>query len=361
MRLAITGITSGVGMRLAEVALARGHAVAGLVRDPARADARRIGASGARLVHGDLDAQGALGELCRDADALLHLAAHVGDQGTLEQFERVNVEGTRNVVEAAAAGAVRRFVHLSSVAVYGRPAQGRITEEWPTKKIGLPYEDTKTEAERVAFRRGAVLGLEVAAVRPPIIYGPYDRNFMPRAFQAIRGRRFLLIDGGAAPLNVAWVDHVVDVLLLAAEHPAATGQAFNVMDEVDTRPPSVREVGEIIAREAGLPRPFLSLPQPVARALARVVERGWEMAGAAGPAPLTPFVVTILTRDVVYDASKAVALLGWSPKIRAAEGLARAARAFSQTLRDGAASAPERRPPADALRGAPRAGASNGR
>ncbi len=329
MRLAVTGITSGVGVRLAEVALSRGHAVHGLVRDPAREDARRLAALGASLVHGDLDATAALGELCRGADAVLHLAAHVGDQGTPEEFERVNVTGTRNVVEAAAAGGVRRFVQLSSTAVYGRPDHGQVTEDWPAKKIGLPYEDTKTEAERLAFRRGALLGLEVAAVRPPIIYGPYDRNFMPRAIQAIRGRRFLLIDGGRAPLNVVWVDHVVDVLLLAAEHPAAPGQAFNVMDEVDSRPPSVREVGEIIARAAGLPRPFLSLPQPAARVLARLVEAAWSALGAKGPAPLTPFVVTILTREVVYDSSKAVALLGWSPQIRAATGLARAAREAS--------------------------------
>jgi nucleoside-diphosphate-sugar epimerase len=327
MKLAVTGITSGVGMRLVEMALAGGHEVAGLVRDPGRADARRLAGLGARLVHGDLDTTAALADLCRGAGAALHLAAHVGDEGTLEQFERVNVTGTRNVVEAAAAMGVRRFVHLSSVAVYGRPPHGRVTEEWPTKKIGLPYEDTKTEAERLAFQRGGLLGLEVAAVRPPIIYGPYDRNFMPRAVAALRGRRFLLIDGGRAPLNVAWVDHVVEVLLLAASHPAAAGQAFNVMDEVDTFPPSVREVGEILARELGLPRPVLSLPAPAARLLARVVERLWKAAGAAGPPPITPFVVTQVTREVVYDASKAVALLGWGPKIRAAEGLARAARA----------------------------------
>jgi len=326
MRFAVTGITGGVGRRLAEMALARGHAVAGLARDPGRDDARKIGALGARVIPGDLDDRAALANLCHDADAVLHLAAHVGDQGELEQFERVNVIGTRNVIEAAAAKSVRRFVHLSSTAVYGRPGSGRVTEEWPTKKIGRPYEDTKTEAERLAFRCGALLGLQVSAVRPPIIYGPYDRNFMPRIIAAVRGRRFLLIDGGRAPLNVAWVDHVVEVLLLAAEHPAAAGQAFNVMDNVDARPPSVREVGEIIARECGLPRPFLFIPQPAARALARVVERGWKMVGAQGPAPLTPFVVVMLTRDVIYDASKAVALLGWGPKIHAAEGLSRAAR-----------------------------------
>lgn len=326
MRLAVTGITSGVGMRLAEIALEAGHEVRGLVRDPERADVRKLARLGVRPVHGDLDATEALDALCEGADVVVHAAAHVGDSGTPEEFEHVNVTGTRNVVDAAGRAKVRRLVHLSSTAVYGRPPHGRVTEEWPTKKIGLPYEDTKTEAERLAFRRGALLGVEIAAVRPPIIYGPYDRNFLPRAMAALRGHRFLLVDGGHAPLNVVWVDHVVDVILRAAAIPEAAGHAFNVMDEVDTLPPSVREVAETIAREAGLPPPRLSLPQGAARALARALERGWELARAKSTPPITTFVVTILTREVVYDSGKAVRLLGWSPKIRALQGIARFAR-----------------------------------
>jgi nucleoside-diphosphate-sugar epimerase len=327
MRIAVTGITSGVGVRLAEIALAAGHTVAGLVREPARADAVRLARLGVRLVPGDLDATDALDDLCRGAEVVVHTAAHVGDTGTPEQFERVNVGGTRHTIDAAARAGVGRFVHLSSVAVYGRPAHGRITEDWPTKKIGLPYEDTKADAERLAFRRGRLHGLEVAAVRPPIIYGPYDRNFLPRAMGALASHRFLLVDGGVTPLNVVWVDHVVDVILRAAQSPAAAGEAFNVMDEVDTRPPSVRQVAETIAREAGLPPPRLSLPSGVARVLAQVVEKGWELAGAKSTPPLTPFVVTMLTRDVVYDSGKAVRVLGWSPQIRALQGIARFARA----------------------------------
>ena len=326
MRIAVTGVTSGVGMRLAEIALAEGHTITGLVRDPQREDARRLAGLGVQLVPGDLDATAALDELCRGADAVIHTAAHVGDQGTLEQFERVNVGGTRNTIEAAARASVPRFVHLSSVAVYGRPPHGRVTEDWPTKKIGLPYEDTKTEAERLAFQVGKLAGIEVTAVRPPLIYGPYDRNFLPRAMAALRGHRFLLIDGGHAPLNLVWVDHVVDVLLRAAALPAAAGEIFNIMDEVDTRPPSVREVAETIARAAGLPRPRLSLPMPVARVVAKAVERGWEIAGAKGTPPITSFVVTMLTRDVIYDSGKAVRLLGFRPKIRALQGIARFAR-----------------------------------
>jgi nucleoside-diphosphate-sugar epimerase len=329
MKLAVTGITSGIGKRLADVAIERGDTIAALVRDPMRDDARNLGARGVRLVRGDLDDRAALVEVARGADVFVHMAAHVGDWGPLAQFERVNVDGTRNAVEAAAAAGVPRFLQLSSTAVYGRPDRGRVTEEWPTRKIGLPYEDTKTAAERLAFERGAELGLSVVAVRPPIVYGPYDKNFMPRALDALRHRRFLLVDGGRAPLNVVWVDHVIDVLLRAADRSDIRGEAFNVMDDVAQRPPSVREVGETIAREAGLPPPKLSLPFPVAMAAGVLLERAYVIARAAKPPPISPFVVRLLTRDVVYDASKAARMLGWKPQLAALEGIARFAREAS--------------------------------
>jgi nucleoside-diphosphate-sugar epimerase len=150
---------------------------------------------------------------------------------------------------------------------------------------------------------------------------------MPRAKAALARRTFLLVDGGRAALNVVWVDHVVDVLLRCAERPEAVGEAFNVMDEVDGRPPTVREVAETIAREAGLPPPRFSLPFPVAMALGHVVEKAFVLARAKRAPPITPFVVRILTRDVVYDASKAARVLGWKPTLRALEGIARFARA----------------------------------
>jgi 2-alkyl-3-oxoalkanoate reductase len=345
MRLAVTGITSGVGMRLAEIALARGDQVAGLVRDPGRADARALEALGVKLVPGDLDDEAALEALGRSADAFLHLAAHVGDTGAAEHFERVNVGGTRNAIRAASRSKVPRFVHLSSSAVYGRPDRGRVTEEWPTRKIGLPYEDTKTEAERVAFRLGRELGIAAVAVRPPIIYGPNDRNFMPRALAALRAGRFLLVDGGRAPLNLVWVDHVVDVLLRAAEHPDAPGEAFNVMDEVEGRPPTVREVGEAIAREAGLPSPRLSLPYPVAMGVGFLVHKAFAVARPTSHPPISPFVVKLLTRHVIYDASKAARVLGWAPKLRAIDGVARVARLFAERSEDASSAAGARASP----------------
>jgi nucleoside-diphosphate-sugar epimerase len=320
-------------MRLAEVALERGYAVRALVRDTKREDARSLEAKGVELVAGDLERASALEALARGAQAVLHLAAHVGDAGDRATFERVNVGGTRLAVEGAAKAGATRFVQLSSTAIYGRPDRGRVDETWPGRESGQPYDDTKLAAERLAFERGRELGLEVVAIRPPIIYGPYDKNFMPRAVDALFGRRFLLVGGGRAPLNMVWVDHLVDALLLAAERDGIAGEAFNLMDEVERTPPTVREVAETIARAVGAPLPRLSLPYPIALGLGALVEKGFALAKPGATPPLSPFVVRILTRHVVYDASKATRLLGWKPRVGTLEGVRREAEAFAARRR----------------------------
>ena len=282
--------------------------------------------AGVHIVGGYIRDADALRELCEGCDGCVHMAARVGDWGEREQFERVNVGGTRAALEASAAAGVRRFVQLSSKAVYGRPDEGRITEQWPTRLTGVAYDDTKVESERLAFEYGKELGLEVVAVRPPVIYGPYDRNFLPRLLKLLAKGRVLLVNGGRAPLNMVWVDHVVDVCLLALEKDAAVGEAFNVMDTVSDRPPTVREVGETVARAAGLNAPSLSVPYPIASAFAHVVQAVFTLARTNKPPPITPFVVRLTTLDVIYDASKAVELLGWKPQMRPLEGVAALAR-----------------------------------
>ncbi len=322
MRIALTGATGGVGRAVCEKFLEEGRDVSALVRTPAAAG--WLAAKGARLVRGDLDAKEALADLVRGADVVVHCAAHVGDWGTREEFERVNVGGTRNMVEAAAAAKVPRFVHVSSVAVYGRPKTGTIREEYGRHRMGTPYEDTKIGAEEVAFGRGSELGLEVTAVRPPVVFGEHDKVFLPRVVAQLRKRMALLIDGGEGLFNMVDVRDVVDVVSRLLTHEKAPGEVFNVA----AVPPCIRDVFDAIADGAGAPRSRFSVPRPVAMLLARALDRGWKLAKAGGPPPLTPFVVTMVTLKVTYDATKAQRLLGWPAPSSPLERLRELARTY---------------------------------
>ena len=326
MLLAMTGITSGVGRRLAEIAIEQGHVVRGLVRDPNRADAQALQALGVTLVAGDLLDTASLTELCQGSEGVMHFPAHVGDWGPREQFEQINVQGTKNVVEAAAKGGAKRFVHMSSVAVYGRPDTGRVTEETSRVKTGVAYDDSKADAEEMAFERGGSLGLGVTAIRPPVIYGPYDRNFIPRSLRLLRNGRFRLVGGGHNPLNLVWVDHVCDLSLLALHNDKAIGEAFNVMDTVSETPPSVREVAAAIAEAVGLPPPTGEVPYAAAMVLATIMSGLYKLVRSKTPPPVTPFVVRLTKLHVIYDASKATRLLGWKPRMDPLKGVAQFAR-----------------------------------
>lgn len=308
MKIAITGATGGVGRHTVKSALARGDSVRALVRDPSRAD--DLARQGVELVRGDIFDARALESMAEGADAVIHCAGHVGDQGgDPAAFDRVNVGGTKNVLEAAAKKGVKRFVHVSSVAYYGRPQQGIIDERFEPLPNDAPYEASKLAAERIVFGRGRELGIGVATVRPPVIYGPYDRQFLPRLLDRLRHGRLLYVDGGQAPFNIVSSADVAEVLLRCADQPAAAGEAFNV---AASPPPTFRAVVETIADAAGLKKPWLSLRKKPALRLARVIEAAWKLARGKGPAPLTRFVVEVISLHIVYDAGKARDLLGWN-------------------------------------------------
>jgi 2-alkyl-3-oxoalkanoate reductase len=324
MRIALTGATVGVGRELCAEARARVFRVRALVRDLAAASA--LARDGVELVRGDLETTRALVEVAEGADVFIHTAAHVGDWGSRDDFERVNVGGTRNAVLAAASAKVPRFVHVSSVAVYGRPREGVIDETFPIRPVGTPYEDTKIAAEAFALERGRELGLAVSAVRPPVIVGEHDRVFLPRIVKQLRQRTALLIDGGAGLFNMVDVRDVVDVLLRCASNDSARGEVFNVA----AAPPRIRDLFDAIADAVGAPRPRLSVPRAPAMAVAKLLDKAWKLAKVPHPPPVTPFVVTMMTLRVVYDAAKARRVLGWAgagdPLVRVRELARRYAR-----------------------------------
>jgi 2-alkyl-3-oxoalkanoate reductase len=152
---------------------------------------------------------------------------------------------------------------------------------------------------------------------------------VPRLLGRLARRRVILIDHGRFPLNVVDVADVVDVLLRCAEQRAAVGEAFNV---AASPPPLVRDVFETMADAAGLPRPRVSVPRGVAMALARVLDATYRAARAPRPPMVTPFVVTQLTRDIVYDAGKARRVLGWTGGHDPLDGLRRAAVFHARAL-----------------------------
>jgi uncharacterized protein YbjT (DUF2867 family) len=202
VRWFVTGATGFIGTTLIEQLLARGDEVRALVRDVGRASELR--AMGADLVRGDVARPDSLAEAVPDVDVVVHLAGIVKAVSRAEFFS-VNVEGTRSLARVVARSARAKFVLVSSLAAAGPSTPGRPRVETDRPAPVSIYGQSKLAAEDAL--RAFAPTLDASIIRPPIVYGPRDKEFLPSLFRLARtgvvaksgtGRRGLHL-GGARP------------------------------------------------------------------------------------------------------------------------------------------------------------------
>jgi nucleoside-diphosphate-sugar epimerase len=217
----VTGATGFIGGRLVErLVLGEGARVRALVSGYSRCAG--IARFPLELFRGDLLDRASVIEAADGCEVVFHCA--YGSRGTAEERRRVNVEGTDNVLDAAAASGAR-VVHLSSQMVYGLRAQGEIDEGMPRRRSGRTYADSKLEAEERVMR-AAGQGLPATVLQPTAVYGPDAPVWTVNVLERMRAGRVPLIDGGEGTCNAVYVDDVVSAMLGAATSPAALGQCF---------------------------------------------------------------------------------------------------------------------------------------
>jgi len=164
----------------------------------------------------------------RGCNLVFHLA--YGNSGTEETQRRVTVQGTRNVLEAALHARVERFVHLSTVMVYGAPSDGQLDENSPRRRSGGVYPDSKLEAEKLAVDFANKHGLPITVLQPTTVYGPFAPFWTNAILQSLRTGRVMLVNAGEGLCNPVYVDDVVNAIFLAAVRKEAIGEAFLVSD-----------------------------------------------------------------------------------------------------------------------------------
>lgn len=313
--LMVTGAGGFIGLRMIERARERGLAVRGLERSPEAA--RRAERAGAEVVVGDVCDPEAARRACAGAAIVFHTAAILEEDGELEPFRRVNVGGTVTVAEAARAAGVRRFVHLSSVMVYGFKFPPWVREEGPLAGDGNPYCITKIESEEALrpFHRSG--GMEVIVIRPGDVYGPGSVPWVVRPIGLMKKRLFALAGHGV--LNHVYIDNLLDAVFLALERDA-TGEPFNVTDGQAT---SCAEYFGRLARMVNQRR-ILTLPPRLARTTFRALEGGARLLRVKPP--VRAAAVDYVTRPHGYSNERARARLGWTPAVGLDEGMARVER-----------------------------------
>ena len=306
MLWSISGGAGFLGLHLARRLLERGHDVRTL--DVVPLDDARLERD-VDEVRGDVRDPRAAAALVRDARVVVHAAAALPIQASREAIRSVNVDGTLTLLAAAADARVRRFVFISSTAVYGVPRTHPIHEDAPLEGVGV-YGESKIEAEALCadFARR---GLEVVIVRPKTFLGPERLGVFEILFDWIRdGRRIPILGDGSNRYQLLAVEDLVEAVVRCAERPVA-GETFNVGARAFGTVRS--DLQELIDFAGSGARLF-----PVPARPAELVLRALELLRLS---PLAEWHYRTAHRDSYVDVSKAERLLEWTPRLSNAEAL----------------------------------------
>ena len=352
----VTGASGFIGGQLAARLLADGRKVRVLSRRPLPELQKR----GAEVIIGDLDAPAALQRGCDFAETVFHVAGRVGVWGPAEDFFHVNVEGTRRVLAACRKAGVPRLVYTSSPSVVYTGGDLRNVDESAPLCTRAPcaYPTSKAVAEMLVLAAHD-RNFSTVALRPHLVWGPGDKNVVPRVLALARAGKLKIIGSGRNKVDVTHITNVVDAHLLAegalitpqlptlapqkrdewGASPAGASRAASPPQRDNAQPALPPAGGKAyfitngepvvlwdwineLLRGVGVPEIKARVPLPVAYAAGGLLEAAWHLFGRSGEPPMTRFVAKEMATDHWFDLTAARRDLGYVPQVTVAAGTA---------------------------------------
>jgi nucleoside-diphosphate-sugar epimerase len=316
----VTGGSGFVGGRLIAHLLGRGWNVRALARSPqSEAQVRALGATS---VKGSLNEERALREAMAGCEVVFHVAAHFKLWGKQALFDQVNVDGTRNVVNAAAAtGSVRRVVAVSAAAVVMGDPEPMVDadETLPVQvRAFAPYSSSKAKGERVLLDANRVRpNFETIALRPPFIWGA-GMPSLDEMVETVHAGRWQWVDGGRQAMSSCHVDNLCEALILAADHGRG-GQAYFVADDEKS---TLKGFISALLATRSVSVSDKAVPFGLAWMMAGLMGTTWRLLRLKGQPPITRQMLRLTGKPFTIRTDNARADLGYAPRTTMSNGLA---------------------------------------
>ena len=248
-------------------------------------------------------------------DVLIHAAALVSNAASDPDMWKANVLATKRLAEAAVKYRVKRFIHISSIVVYGNTAEGELDETQPVHGDGGSYVLTKLAAEHAVLASAMKSSMETVIIRPGDVYGPGSRPWVVLPIEAIRKRQFILPGYGRGYFRPIYIDDLVSGVSLAASKEAAANEIFNMSCKGYI---STKEFFSHHFKWMDKRGPFL-LPTPIALLGASAATKIAKLSGEVNEASRA--TIMQLSTKSWFSISKAENLLGWRPEMSLEEGM----------------------------------------
>jgi len=316
MTLLVTGATGFLGGRVVRRYLALGRSVTALGRNQERLD--ELEALGARVMARDLATPFIKAEIASltHIRTIVHAAALSAPFGRKRDFWDANINGTRHMVDLAERINAKRFIHISTPAVYYRPTdQIGLHEGYELPQPINHYAGTKRAAEELVLSR---LGRGTVVLRPRGIYGRGDTALLPRLITAAKSGPLPLLRGGVAATDITHVEDVVDAIIAAERAGSSSTRIFNISGG---EPVNIQALIERVCGELSMPVRWRAVPTPIAMTAARAAELRAALTGWRSEPRITRYSLGLLAYTQTLDIGRAERNLRWIPRVTLDDGI----------------------------------------
>ena len=312
-RVLVTGASGFIGGHACTALSRTGALVRAMVRKTS--DVRHLDPTAVEICYGDLSDEQSLLDACKDIDVIVHTAAVVGSFGEWAHFHETGVMGTKRLLDAAQTQGVSRFVHLSSIAVYGLKHHGRAIDESTTfDQLPQPwnhYVREKVMTEEILWRAHAEGRIQATAVRPSVVIGSRDRNAMPRMVDLLK---FPIIAMPGSPHNrfpVVCIKDCIEAILRVIDNDLTIGRAYNVSGKKSI---TISELFGLVAKHGNLKAPSIFLPPSVLYFPVGLLEGAWRLLQRPAEPLVTRIAIAIVGYDYEIVCDRAYRELDWVPE-----------------------------------------------